>query len=498
VLFNSATFLFGFLPATLLIVRVVLWRGRVQATYTLIVASLIFYAWWKHDDIGAMTETLGAIGASIAVNFVVARRVARCREPRKRLVLLWIGLAFNLLLLGYFKYTNFLVQNVATLLDIPTRRLEIALPLGISFYSFQQIAFLVDAYRGQLTELRLREYVVTVLFFPHLIAGPLIHYRDIIPQFARQFRIGATTIWIGLPFFAAGLAKKVLIADSLAAFVSPLFARAETVPLEFFTAWTAALGYTTQLYFDFSGYSDMAIGLGLMFGIVLPLNFNSPYKSRSIIEFWRRWHMTLSGFLREYLYIPLGGGRVVQLRRYTNLLVVMLLGGLWHGAGWTFVAWGALHGVYLGVNHFWRDMMGAHLAGRHRMLGPISWLLTFAAVVVAWVFFRATTFTAALHVLAGMIGRAGIYSPWIGQTDGYRMPISEMGPAAIVITFAYVIALASPNTFQLFGSDVRLRGEPLPRWGTGAMRAAVIGALLWLSCFGVFGAAPSEFLYFQF
>jgi alginate O-acetyltransferase complex protein AlgI len=208
--------------------------------------------------------------------------------------------------------------------------------------------------------------------------------------------------------------------------------------------------------------------------------------------------MTLSGFLREYLYIPLGGGHVSPLRRYANLLVVMLLGGLWHGAGWTFVAWGALHGIYLAVNRFWRDAIAARPAGRRGMSGRTSWLLTFAAVVVAWVFFRAATFTAALHVLAGMIGRAGIYSPWIAAASGYRMPISEMGPAVIVIAFAYVIALGLPNTFEMFGPDAGGLGDARRRWGTGAMRAAVTGALLWLSCFGVFGAAPSEFLYFQF
>ena len=336
-LFNSSAFLFCFLPATLIAVRLLARSGGKAA---LIGASLIFYGWWKHDQVALMAETLAVIGASIVTNFTMAKSILGCGERRKRLLLLWSGIAFNLTLLGYFKYTNFFVQNFSSLLGIPAHRLDIVLPLGISFYSFQQIAFLVDTYRGQIDDLRPRDYVVCVLFFPHLIAGPLIHYRDIIPQFAQRFRINGQTIWAGLPFFSVGLAKKVVIADSIATFVTPLFVHAESSPLEFFTAWMAALGYTVQLYFDFSGYSDMAVGLGLIFGIVLPQNFDSPYKSLSIIEFWRRWHMTLSGFLRDYLYIPMGGGRVSTGRRYANLMIVMLLGGLWHGAGWTFVAWG--------------------------------------------------------------------------------------------------------------------------------------------------------------
>ncbi len=287
-LFTTPAFLF-LLSATLLGVGVTIRSlGRRAGIVALIVASLIFYGSWRIND-------LAVIGTSILINFTLARLLAIESMPFK-LAILWTGILANVGILGFYKYTDFFLVNLGY------SPITIVLPLAISFYSFQQIAFIVDIYRGQNGRIPLLNYIVTVLFFPHLIAGPLIHYQAIMRQFEQRFSVSANTIWCGLPIFAIGLAKKVAIADPLSKIVSPIFTSAQAAPLEFFSAWTAALGYTAQLYFDFSGYSDMAIGLGIMFGIVLPVNFFSPYKASSIIDFWRRWHMTLSAFLRDYLY----------------------------------------------------------------------------------------------------------------------------------------------------------------------------------------------------
>jgi alginate O-acetyltransferase complex protein AlgI len=302
-LFNSAAFLFAFLPATLIATYLSIRQwGRSGGIYCLILASAFFYGWWE-------LRGIAIVSLSIAVNYFCAKVLDFQKERRIRLTALWLGIACDVGALAYFKYTNFFLSTF----DFATT--TIVLPLALSFYSFQQIAFLVDTYHGEMKVLRFRDYVVSVLFFPHLIAGPLIHYNRIMDQFDRVFTVSTKTISIGLPVFCVGLAKKVAVADPIASIVSPLFAKAQTAPLELVSAWIAALGYTAQLYLDFSGYSDMAIGLGLMFGIALPLNFNSPYRARSIIDFWRRWHMTLSEFLRTYLYIPLGGNRGGSARR---------------------------------------------------------------------------------------------------------------------------------------------------------------------------------------
>jgi alginate O-acetyltransferase complex protein AlgI len=372
VLFNSQEFLFLFLPVVLFATGLAqTWDGRTAGIAFMTLASLFFYGWWE-------IHALAIIGTSIAFNYSLALAIAESRGDNRRRFL-FLGVAGNLAALALFKYANFFIANLASLLGWRLGSLDVALPLAISFYTFQQIAFLVDTYHGKMSRIPFRDYMISVIFFPHLIAGPLLHYKDIIAQFETRFNVTFTSVAAGIPVFAMGLAKKVAIADSIAQFVSPIFVKAQTAPLEFFEAWAAALGYTAQLYFDFSGYSDMAIGLGLMFGIVLPLNFFSPYKSTSIIEFWRRWHMTLSSFLRDYLYFPLGGGRVGPIRRYANLMIVMLLGGLWHGAAWTFVFWGALHGAFLVVNHVWRNLVSRRLGPHNNPMSPAyriqTWLL---------------------------------------------------------------------------------------------------------------------------
>lgn len=504
-LFNSPEFLFAFLPITLFATAAaLLWGGRTAGVAALALASLFFYGWWE-------AHALWVIGASIALNYTLAQAIAGSVDSKRRRWILVSGVAANLAALAYFKYANFLIANAAAVTGADMGALHVVLPLAISFYTFQQIAFLVDTSKGAMSRIPFKDYMISVVFFPHLIAGPLLHYKDIITQFEQRFSVTWTTVSVGLPVFAMGLAKKVAIADPIAQFVSPLFAKAQAAPLEFIEAWAAALGYTAQLYFDFSGYSDMAIGLGLMFGITLPLNFFSPYKATSIIEFWRRWHMTLSSFLRDYLYFPLGGSRVGPARRYGNLMIVMLLGGLWHGAAWTFVFWGALHGAFLVVNHVWRNVVGVRLGRLNAALLPIYGALTFVLVVVAWVFFRAPTFGTALNVLSGMFSPSVISLPGelryhfnvggiAGAVWGQGMSFADFVAFWSYAVLAYALIWVAPNTAQIFGLDGR--SEVKPRQLGGATAAALVAAgtagLFWISGFGVFSAVPSEFLYFKF
>ncbi|MBR1133279.1 MBOAT family O-acyltransferase [Bradyrhizobium iriomotense] len=486
-LFNSDVFLFAFLPVTLAATYIsIKLGGNLAGVYCLILASAFFYGWW---DI----RGIATISLSITTNFACASVLYRRKEHRTRITALWLGIACNLGALAYFKYTNFFLSNLGFATS------AIVMPLAISFYSFQQIAFLVDTYRYEIRSLRIKDYVVTVLFFPHLIAGPLIHYNRIMEQFERSFMVSGGTILAGLPIFCIGLSKKVAIADPIAAIVSPLFAKAQVSPLEPVSAWMAALGYTAQLYFDFSGYSDMAVGIGLMFGITLPANFNAPYRSTSIIDFWRRWHMTLSEFLRTYLYIPLGGGRVGPVRRYSNLFIVMLLGGLWHGAGWTYVLWGALHGSYLIINHLWRSISDSAPRVFRLAVSVLSWPLTFIAVVVAWVFFRAPDFSTALNVLQGMAGQlptsvpgeiAYIFSlkkaEFFGiNLTGLGMPFGDFMVGATMLVISYLLIF--------FARSIRNQASLAP-----VKTGVPVGILAWISLFAVVGSAPSEFIYFQF
>jgi D-alanyl-lipoteichoic acid acyltransferase DltB (MBOAT superfamily) len=512
VLFNEPVFLFAFLPLTLL--AVVLAQGtaaRRAGIIVLIFASLFFYGWWRADYVLII---LGSIGG----NLTIARLIERTDVQLWRRGLLVFGIVANLALLGYFKYANFFIDSIASL-GVRFDALKILLPIGLSFYTFQQIAFVVDTYRGTIHGVGTLEYMASVLFFPHLIAGPLVQYREIIDQFRVRFAVNSTAIMAGLPIFLVGLTKKLFIADTIGNFISPLYTKAQAAPLEAVSAWVAALGYTAQLYFDFSGYSDMAIGLGLMFGIVLPVNFLSPYKAMSIIDFWRRWHITLSRFLRDYLYIPLGGNRHGQARRYFNLIVVMVVGGLWHGAAWTFAFWGALHGMYLLVNHLWRYATGSRMGWAHRLLSPIYAVLTFSCVVVGWVFFRAPDFTTATRILDGMTGRNGVSLPYIlwwqwdtyvnkaetippttrwldFQANGLQYPDALTAPLLLLVAFA--IAWFTPNAAQIFGLNptrdhLDYKAEP---WNIARMLG--VAALICLCLYSIVGSVPSTFLYFQF
>ncbi len=391
-LFNSYSFIFCFLPLTLIGFFILSYFRHFYGSVWLVLASLTFYAVW---DPRYVILLLGSIG----FNFMIGSGLTRLQSTRKGKILLSTAITANLAALAYFKYAGFLVENFDTLSGLAVSIPKIVLPLGISFFTFTQIAYLVDTARGKSEELNLVRYFLFVTYFPHLIAGPILHHAEMMPQFRRPetYRFDTAKFSTGLVIFTIGLFKKSILADGISAFVGPVFSAADSgTSLTLLDSWAGALSYTFQIYFDFSGYSDMAIGLSWMFGIGLPLNFNSPYKSTSIIEFWRRWHMTLSRFLRDYLYFSLGGNRRGRVRRYANLFGTMVIGGLWHGAGWTFIAWGMLHGLYLIINHAWLGARDTRPVLERRLVAPAGWLLTFLAVVVGWVFFRAESIDGAL------------------------------------------------------------------------------------------------------
>ncbi|MGZ5872680.1 MAG: MBOAT family O-acyltransferase [Bradyrhizobium sp.] len=503
-LFSSYSFLFQFLPAVVLAFAAARRHSPRAGIMVLAGASLFFYAAWR-------PVYLLLLIASVAVNFSLGLRM---EDPRRSRAIGLLGVALNLALLCYFKYTNFIFDSINALTGAPLPFFNIVLPLGISFFTFQQIAYLVDVMRGAKVERDIVSYTLFVSFFPHLIAGPLVHHAEMIPQFKRG-RSGRSAVLAarGLAIFTAGLFKKVVIADNLAQFVSPVFAHLDagggvTTPW----AWLATLAYTLQIYFDFSGYSDMAIGLALLFGIRLPVNFRSPYKASSIIEFWRRWHITLSRFLRDYLYIPLGGNRLGEQRRYLNLMLTMVLGGLWHGAGWNFFIWGGLHGLYLCANHLWQAWRGAHtkvsatVGFATRLTTAFSWAITFFAVVIAWVFFRARTAAGAWQMLAGLFGfeagSSAYTSPGILRLMDLPILVGEerlLLTGGGVVALALAIALWLPNVPQLFGyREYRHPPEQasLLRWRPDLAWALLSALALAISLFGMWQRL--EFLYFQF
>ncbi|MGE5372885.1 MAG: MBOAT family O-acyltransferase [Solirubrobacterales bacterium] len=464
-LFNSYEFIFVFLPITL-IVYFTLARFRLtkSASASLVLASLAFYSYW---DI----RYLPLLSGSIIFNYTVGSLLEK--TPRKPL--LAFGVAANLSLLGYFKYTGFFLQSFNALFGTSALVPEIVLPLGISFFTFTQTAYLVDTYRGETKHYSFLNYSLFVTIFPHLIAGPIIYHKSMIPQFTRlkNFVFSHQNMAIGISLFTIGLFKKVVIADSLAPWATTVFSHAGQVNLV--EAWAGALAYTLQLYFDFSGYSEMAQGLGFMFNFVLPVNFNSPYQATSIIDFWRRWHMTLSAFLKNYLYIPLGGNRDGYAKRMRNLFITMLLGGLWHGAGWTYVIWGSLHGLYLIINHGWRRM-------GYTLPVLLAWPVTFVSVVLAWVFFRATNLSDAVSMLQAMVGLKGVpFGVSLGQLTFVTGGITELA-----ILFALVVLVATMRNANQYIESFK----PGWKWAI-AISCAFSLAVISLT-------KVSEFLYFQF
>ena len=502
-LFNSYTFLFAFLPVTLLGFYVLTTRApRKVALGWLIVASIFFYGWYR-------PENLLLLGVLLILNYGAGSYLGRhSGTPRGRMILA-LGIAINLGVLGYFKYANFFIEMVNAVFPAHWAAANIVLPLGISFFIFQKIAYLVDAYHGRARGYSFIDYCLFVTFFPQLIAGPIVHHTEVVPQFSRRerYRPNAEDLSVGLTQFCCGLFKKVVIADRMALYATPIFdATASGSVPGFVDAWIATLAYTFQLYFDFSGYSDMALGLGRLFGIKLPLNFDSPYKAVNITEFWRRWHITLSRFLRDYLYIPLGGNRKGPTRRSVNLMVTMLLGGLWHGAGWNFVIWGGLHGVFLVIHHAWRALRSRKVSSDDPGSVFGMWggrALTFFVIMLAWVFFRASTLGAAGKMFTALFGMNAI--DWHSSF--------KIAPTLTALFLVWLMVWFLPNTQEWLanfnpalgyekpgGTTVDARGRP-PLFARLAWQPTTRWALV-LAALAVFTITQmsrvSEFIYWQF
>ena len=476
-LFASLTFLLGFLPivivSTVLAVRL---SGPRGAVVVLSAASFVFYGWYHPPYVLLLIYT-------IALNVFLARGIHE--SGSKSLAALAVTL--NLALLAWFKYAGFLEDTVTTITGAEITLPPIVLPLGISFFTFQQIAYLIDVYQGKAKPGAILDYVFLISFFPQLIAGPIVHHSQLVPQLG-QSRFASfqhDDVAAGTVLFVIGLAKKVLIADSLAPGADALFtAEGLGIDITMAEAWFGVLCYTFQIYFDFSGYSDMALGLGLVFGLQLPVNFRSPYKSANIIDFWRRWNITLSAFLRDYLYYPLGGNRKGPIRRYANLWIVMLLGGLWHGAGWQFVVWGGLHGFYLTVNHIWR--MSTRNTGI-RLPVVFSTALTFGCVVIAWVFFRAGDVGQAFAIIGAM---ADIDAPNAHAIEIFDKTDTHL----LVLILAASLTWLAPNALEIKERICKAR-RSVDSLATAYRLGGMLAAVALIS---IYVNGNHAFIYFQF
>jgi D-alanyl-lipoteichoic acid acyltransferase DltB (MBOAT superfamily) len=542
-LFNSYEFLFAFLPAALagcfLLAR---FAGPAAAQLWLIAASFGFYAAWN-------VVYLPLLIGSIVLNYVVAGQMVK--RPAQRGKLLALGVAVDLALLGYYKYTNFFLSGVDAVTGLDWQIAHILLPLGISFYTFQQITLLVDVSGGHVASFRLRDFALFITFFPHLIAGPIVHHKEMMPQFeAARWRFDWGNMAVGASLFSVGLFKKTVLADGIAPYVSPIFATAASgqhVTLVY--AWLGVIGYLVQLYFDFSGYSEMALGLARVVGIKLPMNFNSPLKATSIVDFWNRWHITLTRFLTAYLYNPivmartrrrmakgrkgLAGARTT-FDAYASLLllptvITFVLSGLWHGAGLTFIAWGALHAAYLAINQGWRlvrPRIWKDTPGYTRAMRAPSWALTFVCVCVAMAFFRADSLGAAGNLVAGMFGLHGAALPsgLLARFGGVAHALAALGITAssasasdlialsLWVACLLAIALALPNVLEMmrpFQPAITMPAEStagrLGDWRALTARLHYRPVPAWAAALAVLMAAgvlamnrTSEFLYWQF
>lgn len=543
-LFNSTEFLFSFLPFTLAIFYLLGRISRVAAIRWLILASILFYGWWRPINVLI-------IGPSMAVNFAIARILLQLnRQEASRLAsrtVLIAGLAFNVMFLGVFKYLDFLFTTVNDAFGANLVLLHIILPLGISFITFQKIAFLVDVQAGRVKSFMLQDFCTFVLFFPQLVAGPIVHYREMMPQFhAITCRFDKENVAVGITLLLFGLFKKVVLADKIAPFVTPIYDHAAAGGhTSFLLAWIAAIGFTLQIYFDFSGYTDMALGLARFFGIRLPPNFDSPLRASCIIDFWLRWHMTLTRFLTAYIYNPMVlsltrrrlakgkrgfGGRNMTAGAFVSLLMIptvitMFVCGLWHGAGYGFVVWGLLHGVYITINHAWRVIAARLWPDRvryNRVMAPLGSVLTFVTVTASMVFFRAPTITSAIDLVKGMVGLHGIAVPeaLFQHLGPLARTFHQLGVIAVPgsshdfvkmltwILFLMFIALACPNTLEILGHyEPALGVKPRPgrlvigrmaigEWSPSFRWAIAVSAIAAIAIFFING--PSEFLYWNF
>jgi len=482
VLFNSYAFIFVYLPIVLsgfLFLRA--FQKNFLAQGFLFASSLAFYAYWD-------ARFLLLLLVSIGFNFCIGLVLFRPFSPGIKKGIMAGAIAANLSLLFYYKYFAF----VFGVLGVPFSSADsFILPLGISFFTFTQIAYLVDVYQGKAESSPFVSYGLFVTVFPHLIAGPILHHKEM----TDQFKALQKTPWYsvenfseGLFLFVIGLSKKVLIADQLALLVKPIFdGGGEVVP--FFHAWFGALTYTLQLYFDFSGYSDMAVGLGLLFNLHLPINFNSPYKADSMIDFWRRWHISLSLFLRDYLYIPLGGNRKGEFFKWRNLFLTMVLGGIWHGAGWTYIIWGFCHGSFLMINHAWRKWGFA-------LSSLLSRGLTLLAVIVAWVIFRSPTMETAFHLFKGMAGLNGVVlpvslSPYLNFLSGFGVLFMHLENSIFKAKDLLLLALFIPLVLWAPNSNEWRKTFQNYKYAGVFCGFLFVGALLHLK-------EVTEFLYYQF
>ena len=416
----------------------------------LVFSSLFFYSWW---NISYLPIILSSMLFNYLLGNALGKKTTINQKKFSQKALLTFGILLNIILLGYFKYTDFMIENFNFLFNTNTDLLNLALPLAISFFTFQQISYLVDSYKQETKEYDFLNYALFVTFFPQLIAGPIVHHKEMMPQFANTKNkiMNYKNISLGIFIFSIGLFKKVVIADSFARWATTGFDIATT--LNFFEAWASSLSYTFQLYFDFSGYTDMAIGLALLFNIKLPINFNSPYKATNIQDFWRRWHITLSRFLKDYIYIPLGGNRKGEFNTYTNLLATFIIGGIWHGAGWTFVFWGFLHGMALVIHRAWNKL-------GFKLWNWIGWLITFNFINIAWIFFRAREWDDAIKVLSSMFSLNNIVlpnelakvlnslTPYGIIFDDWAKNISGNNWTAIILIFGFIITLVFKNSMQ--------------------------------------------------
>ena len=506
-LFSSFAFIFAFLPITLLGFYALKSLGYFQsAKVFLILASLFFYGYFK-------VEYIFILIFSVLINFTLANLILRQtsknsnKNARNNKFLLYGGIFFNLALLGGFKYTDFLLENFNLFsqilnLDFNIPLPHILLPLGLSFITFQQIAFLVDCYKRSGIESLIKvkhidfiDYALFISFFPQLIAGPIVHHKEMMPQFASLLHKGKAFInWEymakGLFIFSVGLFKKIYVADTFALWANKGFWVASNGgTLNIFEAWATSLSYTFQIYFDFSGYCDMAIGLGLFFGIVLPINFDSPYKSLNIAEFWRRWHMTLGRFLKDYLYIPLGGNRVGKLLNLRNLFIVAFLSGIWHGAGWGFVIWGVLHGsamcihrIYTYIKPNWKFFEGIP----YKIL---AWFITFNFLNFAWIFFRAENLREAFSIIQSMFGITWVELPYkfYSRLKNTFVQLDGNNETLFMIILAFIVCLGFKNGLE------RMRGLE-PNW----FNVFVIIALLYFALSKLIAIPYVEFIYFNF
>ena len=488
-LFNSPEFIFIFIPLVLVFASLTQnYISKEANIYIVILSSIFFYGFW---NISYVPLLLG----SVLFNFLIHKKI---KDPR----FLITGLIINISVLLFFKYTNFFIDNLSLIVDKKSTNYQITLPLAISFFTFQQIAFIIDSYKNKTSKFSLHEYMLFITFFPQLIAGPIVRFHQFMPQLkSNKLNISLENISIGTVIFSIGLFKKIVLADQLGIVSDNVFSHSNQHTLSFFESWGGLLAFTFQIYFDFSGYSDMAIGLGQMFGIKLPLNFNSPYKSKSIIDFWRRWHISLSSFLKEYIYIPLGGNRKGIFFKYINILIVMIIGGIWHGAGWNFILWGLSHGILLVINHE---------INRNNLKAPLPTLvrqiITFFLIAINWVLFRSENLLSVKNFYSGMIGQNGFYldhrlekflpfTSSIITFEGLHIGSFNLVGVFFIGVSIMIISLFS-NTNEIISKkekslinlkfDFNIRG------------AIYLALMIFLSIQFMFNIPKTEFLYFDF